>query len=133
MCRHTSCISVLRFLCQVIGSVVRNPEILQLVPLILAALDNPQENTDAALKALMATSFVHAVDPPSLALLVPILRRGLKSTKMSTKLMSAQVGPSVSDLVCPPPCRPRLTWVLSGRTIFSARLDRWRCCPTYMH
>eukprot|EP00457_Paulinella_chromatophora_P000432 gb/GEZN01000432.1/.p1 GENE.gb/GEZN01000432.1/~~gb/GEZN01000432.1/.p1 ORF type:complete len:1359 (+),score=293.15 gb/GEZN01000432.1/:282-4079(+) len=83
----------------IIGSVIRNPEILQLAPLLLGALDDPTHKTDAALKALMATSFVHAVDPPSLALVIPILRRGLKSTKMSTKLMSAQVVGSICSLV----------------------------------
>jgi hypothetical protein len=58
-----------------IGSVIRNPEILTLVPVLLAALNDPTVHTKRALQDLMRTSFVHSVDPPSLALIIPILRK----------------------------------------------------------
>ena len=74
-----------------IGSVIKAPEILTLVPVLLAALNDPATHTKRALQDLMRTSFVHSVDPPSLALIIPILRKGLKGRTAVTKKMSAQV------------------------------------------
>ncbi len=53
---------------------VRNPEIAALSEVLLAALADPSEHTKAALDKLSSTAFVHAIDAPSLALIVPILR-----------------------------------------------------------
>lgn len=80
-----------------IGSVIRNPEIRLLVPQLLAALGDPV-NTKSALEELMRTSFVHSVDPPSLALIIPILRRGLRDRVPNTKKMAAQVVGSICSL-----------------------------------
>lgn len=82
-----------------IGSVIRNPEILTLVPVLLAALNDPTVHTKRALQDLMRTSFVHSVDPPSLALIIPILRVGLKGRTAVTKKMSAQVVGSMCSLI----------------------------------
>lgn len=82
-----------------IGSVVRNPEILTLVPVLLAALNDPTMHTKRALQDLMRTSFVHSVDPPSLALIIPILRKGMKGRTAITKKMSAQVVGSMCSLI----------------------------------
>jgi HEAT repeat protein len=60
---------------KLIGSTIRNPEILSLAPVLLAALNDPATHTKRALQDLMRTSFVHSVDPPSLALIIPILRK----------------------------------------------------------
>ena len=58
-----------------IGSVIKNPEIAAIVPVLLAALNDPSAHTKRALAALIHTSFVHSIDPPSLALIVPIVRK----------------------------------------------------------
>jgi hypothetical protein len=84
---------------KVIGSVIRNPEIRSLVPTLLLALDDPAGNTKTALVSLMRTSFIHSVDPPSLALIIPILRRGLKDRVPSTKIMAAQITGSMCSLI----------------------------------
>lgn len=81
-----------------IGSVIRNPEILKLAPQLLSALNDPL-HTSTALSALMKTSFVHSVDPPSLALIIPILRRGLRDRVSLTKKMAAQVVGSMCSLI----------------------------------
>jgi hypothetical protein len=57
-----------------IGKVIRNDEIAVLVPVLLSALMDPAEKTQQALDALANTPFVHSIDPPSLGLIVPILR-----------------------------------------------------------
>ena len=53
---------------------VRNPEIAALSETLLSALAEPSEKTKAALDLLATTAFVHAIDAPSLALIIPILR-----------------------------------------------------------
>lgn len=40
-----------------IGSVIRNPEILQLIPLVIKALDDPNKHADEALEALINTRY----------------------------------------------------------------------------
>jgi len=82
-----------------IGNVIRNPEIQQLVPVILSALADPSNHTKTCLQHLMKTSFVHSVDPASLALIIPILRRGLMDRSPSTKKMAAQVVGSICSLI----------------------------------
>ncbi|KAJ3072605.1 translational activator of GCN4, partial [Rhizoclosmatium hyalinum] len=73
------------------GKVIKNPEIQELVPELLAALVDPNENTQTALTALLETSFVHYIDSPSLALIVPILQRGLIERVTETKKRAAQI------------------------------------------
>lgn len=82
-----------------IGSVIRNLEIKKLVPVLMKALNDPAESTQKALQDLMRTSFVHSVDPASLALIVPIVRRGLRDRSTSIKRMSAQVVGSICSLI----------------------------------
>jgi len=74
-----------------IGSVIRNPEIRKLTPVLLDALMDPSSKTLPALEALATTSFAHSIDPASLALLVPILRRGLRDRVRQSKHRAAQV------------------------------------------
>lgn len=82
-----------------IGSVIRNPEILQLIPLVIKALDDPNKHADEALEALINTSFVHAIDAPSLALVIPLLHRGLTERSTATKKRAAQIVGSICSLV----------------------------------
>ncbi|KAI8841708.1 armadillo-type protein [Chytridium lagenaria] len=69
----------------------QNPEIQELVPTLLAALVDPNSKTLPALSALLETSFVHYIDAPSLALIVPILERGLTERATDTKKKAAQI------------------------------------------
>ncbi|KAJ3106530.1 translational activator of GCN4 [Phlyctochytrium planicorne] len=82
----------------VFGNVIKNPEILELVPTILAALVDPNAKTQAALTALLETSFVHYIDAPSLALIVPILERGLTERATETKKKGAQIMGQMASL-----------------------------------
>jgi DNA-binding protein YbaB len=74
-----------------VTSVIRNPEIETLAPTLMAALTDPHEMTRAAVDELFRTRFVNAVDAPSLALLVPILLRGLKERSTDTKKHAALI------------------------------------------
>ncbi|KAJ2852326.1 translational activator of GCN4 [Coemansia brasiliensis] len=90
------------------GDVIHNPEIQQVVPSLLAALDDPAAHTDAALRTLLGTAFVHYVDAPSLALVVPILQRGMRARAASTKRSAAQIMGSMASLTDPADLVPYL-------------------------
>ncbi|PWN50148.1 ARM repeat-containing protein [Violaceomyces palustris] len=80
------------------GEVISNPEIKGLVPILLKALIDPNTKTPAALKGLLETSFVHYIDSPSLALLVPIIDRGLRERSASTQKDAARIVGNLAGL-----------------------------------
>jgi HEAT repeat protein len=59
------------------GDIINNPEIKSVVSILLKALSDPSKHTEEALDALTKIQYVHYLDPPSLALVVKILERGL--------------------------------------------------------
>ena len=69
---------------------VRNPEVALLSPIVLAALSDPIKSTEKAVQAFLHAEFFHAFDAPSLALVIPILRRGLTARNSQLKRTSAQ-------------------------------------------
>ncbi|KAJ2785811.1 translational activator of GCN4, partial [Coemansia interrupta] len=90
------------------GDVIHNPEIQALVPTLLAALDDPAAKTDAALVRLLHTPFVHYIDAPSLALVVPVLQRGMRGRAASTKRTAAQIMGAMATLTEPADLAPYL-------------------------
>jgi hypothetical protein len=72
-----------------IGSVIKCPEVGEMLEVIIKALANTTEHLKPALVMLIETSFVHAIDPPSLSLLVPLLDAGLSIHDTQSKSMSA--------------------------------------------
>ncbi|PFH47401.1 hypothetical protein AMATHDRAFT_152123 [Amanita thiersii Skay4041] len=79
------------------GEVISNPEIQALVPSLLKALVDPAK-TPNALSSLLKTSFMHYIDHSSLALLVPILERGLRERGADTKKKAAQIVGNLASL-----------------------------------
>ncbi|GAA6024607.1 hypothetical protein JCM11491_006044 [Sporobolomyces phaffii] len=73
------------------GEVVSNPEIKDMTPVLLEALVDPARKTSKALDALLATTFAHFIDASSLALLIPILDRGLRERSADIKRKSAAI------------------------------------------
>lgn len=73
-----------------IASVVSNPEISQVVPQLIRALQDVSSLT-SALKTILATEFAHYLDAASLALIIPIVETGLKSRDSEVKKLSCQV------------------------------------------
>jgi HEAT repeat protein len=90
------------------GKVIKNPEIQGLVPVLIAALVNPNQKTLPALAELLDTTFVHYIDAPSLALLVPIIHRGLKERSAETKKKAAQIMGNMASLTEPSDLSPYL-------------------------
>ena len=79
------------------GEVISNPEIHNLVGILLKALSDPTKYTDEALDSLIKVQFVHYLDAPSLALVSRILQRGL-GDRSNTKRKAAQVIGSLAHL-----------------------------------
>ncbi|KAK7285862.1 hypothetical protein RJT34_20645 [Clitoria ternatea] len=87
---------------QQVGSVIKNPEISALVPTLLKGLTDPNEHTKYSLDILLQTTFVNSIDAPSLALLVPIVHRGLRERSADTKKRAAQIVGNMCSLVTEP-------------------------------
>ncbi|KAI1404224.1 translational activator GCN1 [Hypoxylon fuscum] len=79
------------------GEVIENPEVKNLVDILLKALSDPTKYTDDALDALIKVQFVHYLDAPSLALVTRILQRGL-GDRSNTKRKASQVIGSLAHL-----------------------------------
>ncbi|KAI8988374.1 armadillo-type protein [Mycotypha africana] len=99
---------------QLFGEVISNPEIQELVPVLLKALSDPNNKTAPALTALLQTSFVHYIDPPSLALVMPILERGLRERATDVKTRSAQIVGNMASLTDQKDLVPYLNVILPG-------------------
>lgn len=85
-----------------ISSVIKNPEIVALSDLLIDAVSNPYEHSKNALTALLETDFKHAIDPPSLALIIPIVDYNLKVHSEQLKKMAAHVIGSIANLIINP-------------------------------
>ena len=81
-----------------ISTVIRNPEISSISPILLKALTDPADNTIRALESLIETEFLHAIDAPSLALIVPILHRGLRDRGATTKRFSGLIAGNITSM-----------------------------------
>ena len=82
-----------------IGDVIRNPEIEALSSYLLGAIAKPAERTLPCLDVLLETTFVNTVDAPSLALIVPVLDRGLRDRKADLKKKAAKIAGNMCALV----------------------------------
>ncbi|KAL6545243.1 eIF-2-alpha kinase activator GCN1 [Orobanche gracilis] len=87
---------------QQVGSVIKNPEISALVPTLLMGLTDPNDYTKYSLDILLQTTFINTIDAPSLALLVPIVHRGLRERSAETKKKAAQIAGNMCSLVTEP-------------------------------
>ena len=82
-----------------VRSVVRNPEIAHMSDVLMAALTDPSRQTKTAIEALLVCEFIHAVDAPSLALLIPVLERGMKDRSADTKRKAALIGGNMCSMI----------------------------------
>ncbi|KAJ3335308.1 translational activator of GCN4 [Gonapodya sp. JEL0774] len=83
------------------GEVIKNPEVQTIIPLLLGALVDPNKQTALALTSLLETAFVHYIDAPSLAVIVPILNRGMRERSTDTRKKAAQIIGNMSSVTDP--------------------------------
>ncbi|XP_030828154.1 eIF-2-alpha kinase activator GCN1-like isoform X1 [Strongylocentrotus purpuratus] len=97
-----------------IGNVIRNPEIQAIVPRLLEALSNPSQQTASCLKILLDTKFVHFIDAPSLALIMPVVQRSFQDRSTETKKMACQIIGNMYSLTDQKDLAPYLPSVMPG-------------------
>jgi len=79
---------------------VAYPEVKNIVdPYLLNAIIKPTEELEACLDAVLDITFVNAVDAPALAVLMPIVTRGLRGTKAFLKNSAAKIVGNMCALV----------------------------------
>ena len=82
-----------------IASTIKNPEIVDNADILIKAIQNPFDSSRNALEMLMETQFYHYLDPPSLALVIPILDYNLKCQNEELKRISAHILGSLQVLI----------------------------------
>lgn len=99
---------------RVIGSVIKNPEIQAIVPVLLEALEDPSKNTSKCLHSLLETKFVHFIDAASLALIMPVVQRSFMDRSSETRKMAAQIIGNMYSLTDQKDLAPYLPNILPG-------------------
>lgn len=99
---------------KVIGSVIKNPEIQAIVPVLLKALEDPSKNTSKCLQSLLDTKFVHFIDAPSLALIMPVVQRAFMDRSTETRKMAAQIIGNMYSLTDQKDLTPYLPNIIPG-------------------
>jgi hypothetical protein len=87
---------------QEISSVIKNPEVSRLSNVLLLALSDPANRTKDALESLLQCEFMHSIDPPSLALLIPILARALRDRGADLKRKASAITGNIMGMVTDP-------------------------------
>lgn len=96
--------------CQCVG----NRDIEAFIPVLVSCVARPEEVPECV-HTLSATTFVQAVEPPTLALLVPVLARGLKERATAVKRKAAVITENMCKLVAEPEfAAPLLPLLLPG-------------------
>eukprot|EP01022_Parablepharisma_sp_SALTPOND_P008185 TRINITY_DN135344_c2_g1_i1.p1 TRINITY_DN135344_c2_g1~~TRINITY_DN135344_c2_g1_i1.p1 ORF type:complete len:2658 (-),score=295.29 TRINITY_DN135344_c2_g1_i1:34-7386(-) len=85
-----------------IGSVIKNPEIADISGHIIQALKNPTKELIYALDLLLQQRFAHAIDAPSLSLIIPILDYGLRAQNNDVKMKATQLVGNICKLIANP-------------------------------
>jgi elongation factor 3 len=93
----SSAIKCANSLCTTLG----NPDLAPHIPILVKCMSNP-ESVPACIKTLSSTTFVAEVTAPALAVLVPLLIRGLNDRSMEVQRRTVVVIDNLVKLVRDP-------------------------------
>ena len=85
-----------------VAAVVSQPEIQKNMSGLIEALSRPDQKTSACLEKLMETTFVNAMDSAALAVVVPVVTRGLRERSAELKKIAAMTAGNIFALVNEP-------------------------------
>lgn len=88
-----------------VASIIKNPEVSMLVPVLLSALASPNQHSKEALEILLTTTFVNTIDAASLALIVPVVYKGLRDRAGDVRRRASMIVGNMSALVNEPKVR----------------------------
>lgn len=91
---HAAAVAAMPGVC----GVVQNAETQTLMEVFVNALTVPDKATDVCLDRLMEVTFVNSIDSPSLALMVPVMLRGLRDRNQVVMKQSCQAATNILNL-----------------------------------
>ena len=82
-----------------VGSVITNPEVSSVAENLRDALADPPSNSEKTLELLEDMEFVNPIDPPALAMIMPVVLRGMKDRSTKSKSSAAKIVGGMSSMV----------------------------------